>query len=58
MADTTPTIRCQRCGTQMEMKDPGTTSAPQQYWVCPSCGRHFWSTYPVPAAKDKAAAAQ
>jgi len=48
-------IRCQRCGTEMEMRDPapGGTWTPDQYWVCPRCGRHFWSTYPPPS-RDKA----
>ncbi len=55
-------IRCQRCGTQMELRDPVSADAwkPDQFWVCPKCGRHFWSTYPPPArekAKDMAAAA-
>jgi len=45
-------IACQRCGEQMEMKDPAPGAAwrADQYWVCPRCGRHFWSTYPAPAA--------
>ena len=43
-------IRCQRCGTQMEMRDPGPGMpwTPDQFWVCPRCGRHFWSTYSTP----------
>jgi ribosomal protein L37E len=43
-------IRCQRCGTEMEMRDPGPGMpwTPDQFWVCPKCGRHFWSTYPPP----------
>lgn len=43
-------IRCQRCGAQMEMKDPTPDRpwTPDQFWVCPKCGRHFWSTYPPP----------
>jgi transposase-like protein len=43
-------IACQRCGEQMEMKDP-TPDGPwraDQFWVCPRCGRHFWSTYATP----------
>ncbi len=41
----------------MEMKDPaaGAPWTPDQYWVCPKCGRHFWSTYPPPAPKEKPA---
>jgi len=44
-------IRCQRCGTEMELRDPVSADAwkPDQFWVCPKCGRHFWSTYPPPA---------
>jgi ribosomal protein L37E len=40
-------IACQRCGEQMEMKDPAPGDAwrPDQFWVCPRCGRHLWSTY-------------
>ena len=43
-------IRCQRCGAQMELKDPepGTQWPPQQFWECLKCGRHFWTTYPPP----------
>jgi hypothetical protein len=45
-------IACQRCGEQMEMKDPAPGGAwrPDQFWVCPRCGRHFWSTYVAPPA--------
>jgi hypothetical protein len=52
-------IRCQRCGTQMDLRDPAPGAAwrPEQFWVCPRCGRHFWTTYPQPAEKPKAAAA-
>lgn len=48
MSDTELRIRCQRCGVQMDLVDPapGQPWPPQQYWVCPTCGRHFWSTYP------------
>jgi transposase-like protein len=48
-------IRCQRCGAQMELRDPLTveTWKPDQFWVCPVCGRHFWTTYPPPA-REKA----
>ena len=47
-------MRCQRCGAQMEMRDPaqGAEWKPDQFWVCPLCGRHFWTTYasaPKPA---------
>ncbi len=43
----------------MELKDPapGTEWKPDQYWVCPGCGRHFWSTYPTAAPKEKVPAA-
>jgi transposase-like protein len=43
-------IRCQRCGAEMELRDPGPGMpwTPDQFWVCPKCGRHFWSTYPPP----------
>jgi len=43
-------IRCQRCGAQMELRDPVSVDAwkPDQFWVCPTCGRHFWTTYPPP----------
>jgi hypothetical protein len=51
-------IACQRCGEQMEMKDPapGEPWRADQFWVCPKCGRHFWSTYPAPAPAAAAAA--
>jgi uncharacterized protein with PIN domain len=41
-------MRCQRCGEQMEMRDPepGGPWKPDQFWVCPKCSRHFWTTYP------------
>lgn len=50
MAEQQLRINCQRCGEAMEMKDPapGDPWKPDQYWVCPRCGRHFWSTYPNP----------
>ena len=43
-------MRCQRCGAEMEMRDPGegTPWTPDQFWVCNKCGRHFWTTYPPP----------
>ena len=52
-------IACQRCGEQMEMKDPGPGDPwrADQFWVCPKCGRHFWSTYPNPAPAPAATAA-
>ncbi len=56
MADNEFRIRCQRCGEQMELRDPapGAPWTPDQFWVCPRCGRHFWSTYPSPPTRDKA----
>lgn len=62
MSDLELQLRCQRCGTQMDLRDPvrGTPWVPQQYWVCPACGRHFWTTYPQPTVKpaeEKPAAA-
>ena len=43
-------MRCQRCGSQMEMRDPapGGPWKPDQFWVCSKCGRHFWTTHPAP----------
>ena len=57
MADVDLQIRCQRCGAQMEMRDPGPGMpwTPDQFWVCNNCGRHFWTTYPPPAPKAKPA---
>lgn len=61
--DDLPSLRCQRCGTVMDLRDPapGAPWAAQRCWVCPSCGRHFWTTYPAPKpatpAKDTAAPA-
>lgn len=54
-------LRCQRCGAQMEMRDPepGGAWKPDQFWVCAACGRHFWTTYaaaPKPAAPVEPAA--
>jgi len=42
----------------MDMRDPaaGMPWTPDQYWVCPACGRHFWTTYPPPAAEKPKAA--
>jgi ribosomal protein L37E len=53
-------IACQRCGTQMELRDPlaGEAWKPDQYWVCPRCGRHFWSTYPSPVPAEAKPAAK
>jgi hypothetical protein len=36
----------------MEMRDPaaGDDWKPDQFWVCPRCDRHFWTTYPSPPA--------
>jgi DNA-directed RNA polymerase subunit RPC12/RpoP len=52
-------MRCQRCGSQMEMRDPepGGAWKPDQFWVCATCGRHFWTTYPA-APKPAAVAAE
>jgi transposase-like protein len=50
-------VRCQRCGSQMDLSDPGPDDPwpPQQYWECPQCNRHFWTTYPpLKAAKPAA----
>ncbi|MCC7416405.1 MAG: hypothetical protein IT176_04625 [Acidobacteria bacterium] len=60
MADVDLQIRCQRCGAQMELRDPGPGRpwAPDQFWVCPKCGRHFWSTYPTPGGTAKAKPAE
>ena len=57
MSDVTIQIRCQRCGAQMELKDPapGAPWPPQQFWECPTCGRHFWTTYPPPKPPKPAA---
>jgi hypothetical protein len=43
-------IRCPRCATMMELRDPapGAVWAAVQFWVCPSCSRHIWTTYPPP----------
>ncbi|SVC15474.1 uncharacterized protein METZ01_LOCUS268328 [marine metagenome] len=43
-------IRCQRCGQQMDLRDPAPDQPwpPQQFWKCPTCGRNFWTTYPPP----------
>ncbi|HZT76754.1 MAG TPA: hypothetical protein VFA27_08850 [Vicinamibacterales bacterium] len=42
-------IRCMRCGEVMELRDPQPGMPwSDQFWVCPRCGRHFWTTYPPP----------
>jgi uncharacterized protein with PIN domain len=53
MSDAEIRIRCMRCGTQMEMRDPAPDRpwTPDQFWVCPQCQRHFWTTYPPPKPK-------
>jgi uncharacterized C2H2 Zn-finger protein len=50
MVEAELTMRCQRCGAMMEMRDPapGGPWKADQFWVCPRCGRHFWTTYPQP----------
>ena len=42
----------------MELSDPAPEDAwtPQQFWECPKCGRHFWTTYPPPKPAKPAAA--
>jgi len=52
-------IRCQRCGDEMELRDPapGMPWTPDQFWVCNRCGRHFWSTYPPPKREEPKPAA-
>ena len=44
----------------MDLTDPapGDPWPPQQFWECPQCNRHFWTTYPAakPAPKPKPAA--
>jgi hypothetical protein len=62
VSDVAYSLTCQRCATAMDMRDPapGAAWVPQQFWVCPRCGRHFWTTYatatPAPPKKDEAAA--
>lgn len=46
----------------MEMRDPLPDGPwkPDQFWVCPACGRHFWTTYanpPKPVSPPPAAEA-
>jgi ribosomal protein L37E len=54
MNDLGLTIRCQRCGAEMELRDPaaGMAWTPDQFWVCNKCGRHFWTTYPPPKKEE------
>lgn len=42
----------------MDMKDParGAPWTPDQFWVCPKCGRHFWTTYPAAPGSEKSKA--
>jgi DNA-directed RNA polymerase subunit RPC12/RpoP len=60
--DVAYSLRCQRCGTMMDLRDPapGAAWTPQQFWVCSRCGRHFWTTYPsatpAPPKEEKPAA--
>ena len=60
MHDVQVQIRCQRCGAQMDLRDPAPEDAwtPQQFWECPKCGRHFWTTYPPPKPAKPAASRQ
>jgi hypothetical protein len=41
----------------MDLTDPGPDDPwpPQQFWECPQCNRHFWTTYPPLQAKKPAA---
>lgn len=59
MSNQVLTMRCQRCGEPMEMKDPepGGPWKPDQFWICPNCGRHFWTTYAAAPAPPVAAPA-
>lgn len=47
----------------MDLQDPAPEDPwpAQQFWECPQCNRHFWTTYPAakpaPAPKPAAAAA-
>jgi len=53
-------IRCMRCGEVMDLRDPQPDMpwTPDQFWVCPRCGRHFWTTFPPPKPAAAAPAAQ
>lgn len=57
VTDVAHSMNCQRCGTPMELRDPapGAAWAPQQFWVCPRCGRHFWTTHPAATPKKEEA---
>jgi transposase-like protein len=52
-------MKCQRCHADMELRDPapGGPWKPDQYWVCNTCGRHFWTTYPAPPGQPAKPAA-
>jgi DNA-directed RNA polymerase subunit RPC12/RpoP len=60
MPDVDIRIRCQRCGEQMELRDPAPGHAwkPDQFWVCLRCGRHFWTTYTSPTREKAKPAAE
>jgi len=53
-------IQCMRCGAEMDLRDPapGMVWTPDQFWVCPRCGRHFWTTYPPPKRESIKPAAE
>jgi hypothetical protein len=53
------TIRCQRCGDPMELRDPADPAdwKPDQFWVCQRCGRHYWTTYTAPPGQKPKPAA-
>ena len=59
MSDVGVKVRCQRCGDQMDLRDPppGTPWQPNQFWVCQKCGRHYWTTYPTQPGATAAAPA-
>src|SRR5688572_28023772 len=59
MSDVGVKVRCQRCGDQMDLRDPppGTPWQPNQFWVCQKCGRHYWTTYPTQPGAAPAAPA-
>ena len=42
-----PTVVAQNMPRQSDPQ-PGMPWTPDQFWVCPRCGRHFWTTYPPP----------
>jgi len=43
----------------MDLRDPapGAPWRPDQFWVCPACGRHYWTTYPAPPGQPPKPAA-